>query len=79
MKQITSIRGAPVQLGGPDRDLKARLLSTGVSLAVHLVVFIVLLAIVTGVPLSPREHVVPRATGAPENVGSTEMSLSHSG
>jgi hypothetical protein len=67
VKQIASIRGAPVRLGGPDRDLKARLLSTGVSLAVHLVIFIVLLAIVTGVPLSERQHVVPLAIGAPEN------------
>ena len=67
MKQIASIRGAPVRLEGADRDLKARLLGSGVSVAVHLVVFGVLLAIVTGVPLSPREHVVPLAIGAPEN------------
>jgi len=67
VKQFVSIRGAPVRLGGPDQDFKARLVSTGVSIAVHLVVFIVLLAIVTGVPLSEREHVVPLAIGAPEN------------
>jgi hypothetical protein len=67
VKQFTSIRGAPVPVGGPDQSLKARLLSTGVSLAVHLVVFIVLLAIVTGVPLSERQHVMPLAIGAPEN------------
>ncbi len=67
MKQIASIRGAPVRLGGPDRGLRARLLSGGVSVAVHLAVFLVLLAIATEVPQPERERVVPLAIGAPEN------------
>ena len=33
----------------------------------HLGRLLGLLAIVTGVPLSPREHVEPLAIGAPEN------------
>jgi hypothetical protein len=67
VRPIASLRGKPVQSGEPGREWKSRLISGGVSVAVHLAVFVTLLAIVTGVPLSPRERVVPLAIGAPEN------------
>jgi hypothetical protein len=67
VKQIASIRGAPIKLGGPDRDWKARSFWTGISIAVHLVAFILMLALVTGIPQLERQRVIPLAIGVPEN------------